>query len=256
MQSITKSKNSFCIQTFLDTTTSTCKTHDTWYILYGYDIAALVSSGSSSRGWYNKDHSTATPHPCRHWPHGHGTMLIVSAAGTTDASSPWLWRGRGRGACLRSTCRPTASGRAWRASSTRRRDPWCWTEPPPPTPPTLSAPPSATDTKISSSKYVFCIAKFTQHHPLLCAGYAKRSPGQSDAVPAPWHDPLQGGAGGRGGGHPAAAVTPRARVLVTCWLGVQTAVTRDCSTAAHSASWASSVPRDASSELTAPGNTA
>ena len=60
------------------------------------------------------------------------------------------------------------------------------------------------------------IAKFTQHHPLLCAGYAKRSPGQSDAVPAPWHDPLQGGAGGRGGGHPAAAVTPRARVLVTC----------------------------------------
>lgn len=51
--------------------------------------------------------------------------------------------------------------------------------------------------------------------PPFFAGYAKRSPGQSDALPAPWHDPLQGGAGGRGGGHPAAAVTPRARVLVS-----------------------------------------
>ena len=55
------------------------------------------------------------------------------------------------------------------------------------------------------------IAKFTP----FFAGYAKRSSGQSDALPAPWHDPLQGGAGGRGGGHPAAAVTPRACVLVS-----------------------------------------
>ena len=134
-----------------------------YFIWLCYDIAStLVGSGSSSRGWYNKDHSTATTHPCRHCTHG--TMLIVSAAGTTDASSPWLWRGLGRGACLRSTCRPTASGRAWRASSTRRRDPWCWTEPPPPTPPTLSAPPSATDTKISSSKYVFCIFRHCEVH--------------------------------------------------------------------------------------------
>ena len=45
MQSITKSKNSFCIQTFLDTTTSTCKTHTpSQYLNMWYDVATLVSS--------------------------------------------------------------------------------------------------------------------------------------------------------------------------------------------------------------------
>ena len=229
MQSITKSKNSFCIQTFLDTTTSTCKTHTpSQYLNMWYDVATLVSSGtsgSSSSRWV--DGTTKSILPAT--PPRVDTSLTVSAAGTTDASSRWLWRGRGRGACLRSTCRPTASGRAWRASSTRRRDPWCWTEPPPPTPRTLSARPSATDIKISSSKYVLCIFCHCKVHPLFCAGYAKRSPGQSDALPAPWHDPLQGGAGGRGGGHPAAAVTPRARVLVSRLQWLVTAALQHCS---------------------------